>query len=451
MRGRGDCPVFNPPVPNRPVKNRAGIAVPALLLQLLILGCGSTGSDRVCGTEVADPDEVLAGCLVDVNGEPAVGIVVLATRTVEQAAKAGYSTVPSAGDVVPDSAETDRQGRYSFRKLDQGFYYITAQDTTNRSSLAPRIRQVGKSYFHLGLDTLFRTGRIKGKVLSAALETWGARATCDVPGQPYMVKTGVGGEFHLEVPPGKYAIICEADQHLPATVEGVEVMPGQETVVSVPMSTKEDAESVPPAPDRVSAVYDTALGIIHLSWPPVEFKEKFLYYVRRIDPKNSADYKMFSMTDTFFSDVIYPPLSDTSAAAREPKTVIYNILTCKFGTNIMSRSMARIEVPNVRPPLLAGPVLELKALGGAAEFFVGDTASLAGAYRNPRRLNKRLVWILEETGVVLKSRNLTDTAGVDTLAHVWTTAGKAGIRFTVVDEAGASASASLSFLIKPTP
>lgn len=443
MKGRG----------NRAEIIRAGIAVPALLVQLLILGCGTTGPDGLCkGTEVADPDEVLAGCLVDEKGEPAVGIVVLATRTVEQAAKTGATNRRAQAADTSYSVETDRRGRFSFKNLEKGAsYYITAQDTVKKSSLAPKLLHIDKAFSFLGLDTLFRTGRIKGKVLSAYLEIWGTRATCDVPGQPYMVKTDDDHEFFLEVPPGRYEVICEADQHMGARVEDIVVTPGQETAVTVSMFTIEAAQTFPPPPDRVSAVYDTALGIIHLSWSQVRFSERLLYYVRRIDPNNNSAYKMFSTSDTFFSDVIYPPMADTSAAAREPKTVIYNILTYKFGTNILSKSMARIDVPNVRPPLLVGPILDLKALGGATEFFVGDTAALVGTYRNPRRLNKRLVWILEETGAELKTRSLADTAGADTLRHAWTTAGKAGIRLTVVDEAGATASAALPFLIKPIP
>ena len=92
-----------------------GILAPGLLAALLLQGCGLGNDGRVCGTEIADPDETIAGCLIDNKGGPAVGVRVRLSRenpqpSVQTPANAAQPS-GEAGSALVGGTETDRRGR----------------------------------------------------------------------------------------------------------------------------------------------------------------------------------------------------------------------------------------------------------------------------------------------------------------------------------------------------
>src|SRR5205807_2677393 len=99
------------------------------------LGHGSDPGARCSGTEVGDPNEVLAGCLVDDQGQPAVGALVrIVPSSQSSLAKSAADETIVPADTLPreEMAYTDGQGRYSFKDLPTGKYDLLFLDSDSQ-------------------------------------------------------------------------------------------------------------------------------------------------------------------------------------------------------------------------------------------------------------------------------------------------------------------------------
>jgi hypothetical protein len=222
--------------------------------------------------------------------------------------------------------------------------------------------------------------------------------------------------------------------------DGIVVAPGSEIEIAFRMRPVYTTEVRPPEPTGLKAVYDTLKGVVRLSWRRVSFPEPIIYHVKRFDPLNIAAFKVFTTPDTFYNDYIFPPEPDSSGPGK-PMDLIYNVRTSFLNSYTLSHGLAYAEVKSVKPPPYTGPEVTLSAVDPEGEYTVGDTVRLAGGYRNPKRANRRLFWSVDGIAGELMGRTLSDSAGTDTLVYRLDAAGTTRIRFTVIDQAGISASA----------
>lgn len=434
------------------------ILASGLLAALLLQGCGLGNDGRVCGTEIADPDETIAGCLIDNKGGPAVGVRVRLSRenpqpSVQTPANAAQPS-GEAGSALVGGTETDRRGRFAFHDVPAGRYTLQFLDSSGRPVADNLAATVQDAFTSAGIHQIFRVATISGVVLGAESGAPIVDADCYVPGKPYSAMTDDAGRFELHVLPEKtgnvYSVRCSRPQMETATLEGVQVEPGGEAEVEFRLRLEYVLEPRPPAPIGLKAVYDSVKGVVRLSWNRVFYSEPVVYYVKRFDPLNIAAFKVFTTPDTFYNDYIFPPEPDPSGTGK-PIDLIFNVKTSLLNSNTLSVNHAYAEVKGVKPPPYTGPEVLLSAVDRKDEYAVGDTVRLAGEYRNPKRPNRRLYWSVDGIEGELMGRALSDSAGTDTLAYRLDTPGTTRIRFTVIDQAGLSASAWIPLPVVERP
>lgn len=406
----------------------------------------------VCGTEVPDPTELVYGCLVDEDGLPVPGFSVQAGTPVP----GHYPGVDSGAIRMVDSSTTDSLGRFSFRKLETGRFYISAQEGSLRSMRTRLVeRHPGDTAkTRLGKNTLFRNGLIQGILRAEQDGSPLPFVVCEVVDRPYAAKSGEDGRFNLFLPPGRATLECGANRgDMNAARAIFEAVAGETDTLTLSLSLKDDDDVRPQAPAGLSYRYDAATGIVHLSWPAVASAPGgILYVIKRTDlTVGQHAYTTFFTSDTFHADVIPWPRDEDGVVRAEPKTILYNVGTSFSNKITYSRTTVDTLVA-VDPPLFLGPEVEVKILGDTSVFTVGDTARLVGTWRNRYRGNRHLAWTLDADGSPLKPRREPiETAGADTLAYVCAAPGNRGIRFKVTDLSGAAVSLLQVIEIKPAP
>jgi hypothetical protein len=409
---------------------RFGFFALALLVPLLA-GCA--------GTEVPDPDE-LAGTLVDKDNAPAPGYLVKAVRIRKPAGSAsGDDTAAYADSTVSDSL-----GRYAFKELPRGLYTIHVLDSEGRQ-VSNSLEILWDGGFLDGqILIIYGAGRIMGRVVDHKSRLPLQDVSCYAPGEDHSSTTDDSGMFTLEwvvlKAPRTVKVRCAASSHETAEMAGIEVVPGRDTSITFELRAKYEVEPRPPEPTGLKAVYDSVKGVVRLSWKRVFHSEPIEYSVKRFDPLNISASKVFTTPDTFYNDYVFPPEPDSSGPGK-PIDLIYNVKTLLYKSNTLSLNHAYAEVKGVKPPPYSGPEVTLSVVNGKAEYAVGDTVRLAGGFRNSKRPNRRLFWSVDGIDGELMGRALSDSAGTDTLAYRLDSPGTTRIRFTVVDQAGLSASA----------
>lgn len=418
---------------------------------------GHGGGPDTCGTDQPDPDEDLIGCLVDEDDNPIAGVTVRATRVKISAAKRSEAmSSAEAADSVFESSVSDARGKYAFEDLDTGLYVLRAVDSAGRS-LPPTLKQVQGKADDPDTYVLVRTGTIRGTVKDSVTGEPLDRMKCDIPGLPYGVETDSGGHFTLLVPMGQYALRCGEYPYRVSQIDGLKVLPGLETEADFHLMLKTEVEVRPPPPSSVTIRYDKVTGIVHLSWPKVTFKKPVHYWLRRIDPTalgpdsdpKAPYFTQWTTADTFWADVVYWPKAESNGTkAKVPKVLTYNIGATLATEYAYSKTWVEDTV-TATPPMFLGPAVSVKAVDTSSVYTAGDTAILVGEYHNPFRVNKKLSWVMEGTGIELQGKTLSGKDGVDTLVYPCIVP-SASLRITlrVTDEFGEVGSDGYGFQVK---
>lgn len=432
---------------------RAGNALSGLAaflpgLPFLLASCVSLEPVKSCSTEIPDPTEDIAGCLVDLDDNPLAGITVYLTPASDAAAKEAASADPISEGPI-DTVITSKMGRYSFSGLEDGFYFVTVNDS-DRALV--EVRQAENSFTQrsLKVDTLKTAGALEVTVFSAIDKQPIELVNCDIPGKPILARTDENGKVELQLPPGKsYDLRCViGDGFEVVKKSGIAIQSGVVHRDTFYMSSKHGSKSRPPSPASASARYDSITGIVHLTWSKVNYPG-FKYWIYRVDPTLQNLYAENTTTDTQYADVVYWPPSETGPVIAKSKWLVYNIgtvLTSSSYTLSLDPVQLRVEVT---PPVFLGPSVSLSFPGGKGGCTVGDTARLAGAFSNRYRSNRSLAWTDAISGDTLQAaREYRDSAGTDTLVYPCRAPRSLRVRFTVIDESGLSASAFLPFEVK---
>jgi hypothetical protein len=436
----------------------------AFLVSCVPVNPGGGSGGGTCGSQITDPDEVLAGCLIDKDGGPAIGARVQAFQ-IGSKASAKRSAV---GDTDASDLEltrsgklvyTDGTGRYSFKKvLGEGSYDLLFQSVSaiqgkdsldTAYALHPDI-YVSKSYLFLDKDFLSKRGYIVGVLEDKSSLDPIVGATCFVPGKPFGDTSDIHG-FRWSMPAGIYSVVCRYPPYQDAMFEKITVISGQDADVHLQMGMKDDT-SHDFAPAYLTASYDSLSGVVHLTWPAMDFRGFHGYEVRRIDPTKFPDVVFFHPEDSSFDDLVYTTRADTI-----PKRLYYAVTCIRTNTSIRDWTPAVVDV---KPPPIVGADIELGLVPADTSHadtsntvVVGDTARIWSRFENHLRINTELAWSaqrpvddtfawVEDYSQVRKIRALS---GTDTLAYLCKSPGKVKIKLTVTDEQGISNTSYLRF------
>lgn len=452
----------------------------ALFAGMLLAGCNfinspGGGGEGTCGTQVGDPNEVLAGCVNDENGNPAIAATVLVyqSKPGTLAKAAAYSSGNAALPDPPVSilVQTNNYGRYSITsKLPADSYDILIQ--ANASDLQPdgtpktpavalktNIRINAGGRLLLEAQQLHPRGSLKARVT----DKFGGvlpGAICSDPSGRFVDTTDETGFLNMSLPQGHYSLTFSHSPQKPVTRE-VDVVAGLDTKLET-VELSDGEGNITPA--LITAKYDSVTGMVHLGWPKTGFTGFFSYEVRRIDIHKFPESTLYRTSDTVFDDLVY------RSRAEKDSTSLYYSVVVRTGTK--TNDWAKSNLLDVKPPKVVGPDIEMGYKTSAAGsdtldsivvrkdsvFTVGDTAHFLARYRNQFRSNTKLLWVAKRAyddtfawiPEMSEPRTILALSGYDVYAYPCLLPGKIEISLTVEDELGTFNTVSLRFeIVKP--
>jgi hypothetical protein len=235
----------------------------AVIAGSLIWSCEGSATQTTNG-------QCLHGTLVDARGNPVSGAKVMAWPV---------GAIGNPGAEAPARAETDAQGRYALDGLDAGEFNVFGEKGSGASTvLIPRV-QYAETELDLGVDTLTPPGTITGRVLSGGNPR--AEVFCYIPGSAYIAMTDSLGGFTLpRVPEGTYRVKYTSEGHVTA-VDSPVVVRSAEITALADKAMEIDEALQPPPPDGLTAVIDSATGLVTLRWNQAPVNDVASYEVQR--------------------------------------------------------------------------------------------------------------------------------------------------------------------------
>jgi hypothetical protein len=256
------------------------------------------------------------------QGNPQIVAVVVDTlrKPVQNATVVIYS-VPLNSDsslqpVGPETTaigKTNGTGTCSFDSIPNGLYALFASDSGRaRAAMSAKIALSGnRPATSAYSDTLVlgATGSIKGVVTRNGVP--GIIQNAQLKDGFIQVKMAEIDRFTITGPDGKYSFV-----NLPAGVysiyyyasDGFYTSKRQDIVVATGMETIADTVKLKPVPrllppTGLKAIYDTAAGIVTLSWQKVTYADLRWYEVDRIDI-STPNIRSFIAVDTTAMDTL---------------------------------------------------------------------------------------------------------------------------------------------------
>jgi hypothetical protein len=412
------------------------------LLSLWVSGC-SDQPYKNCGTQITDPDDPLAGCVELENGQPAVAVRVVA---VPSGAAAKTSALAKGAAAAPDylTTHTDGRGLYRFDDVPDGDYSLVFEDSATRNTGEWRVGRTvnvtvkngGKQF--LPKVTLQRAGTLSVTVVDGGSESLVVGAECRVDGTPYVGSSAANGAFILYLPESRlYEMTCDLKPYTPRIIR-FEINSGQTKSVKVQMFEGDGPTTIPP-PTNLSAVLDTATGIVRVAWSNPSVPGPFEYIVKRADVGTGGILTLSGLGDTVHYDAVFGGDSATVTA----KTMQYSVACVQRGkTGYFAFSK----------PLMVtrGPAARIAFLDTAkTSCHANDSISFEGSWSSRFQDASLLAWSLR--GDILKSKPLSGREGKDTLTIPCGDPGDPTVELRVKDVAGVTAVTRLQLQVIPAP
>jgi hypothetical protein len=406
------------------MKRPAGVFFLSLTLGIaLLVRCGCDNGVGPSISAGGSGTETIAGNLVGPDGSPLEGAAV----TVYEAGASDASLAKAVADTFTDNA-----GRFAFdtSQIRPGTYSIEC-DYGNGELKAwiAEIEYVSDSVT-LGIIKLKPPGSISGTVTID--EDTMVESHAFIPGTSYDAWTGVDGEFTISgIPEGTFTVFFSHPGYLRASLDSIAVRSGADTALA-PVALERDPSLAPPAPDSLSAVFDTLDGIVTLIWPAVSVRDLKGYNVY-IDTGGPCPCLLnpLPVNGVTFSDTVYQNAGDTLA-----RTLTYHVRAVdSSATESLPSETVSIDAV---PPKMVATVFEwtIEPEPGAT-LAEGDTVRIIVAFSNPTRSIVGLWWGIDDSaGRTGEKHPDTVTAGEDTLLDEWTEGGEKTVYITVQDASG---------------
>ncbi|MBN1982030.1 MAG: hypothetical protein JW795_10885 [Chitinivibrionales bacterium] len=296
---------------------------------------------------------------------------------------------------------------------------------------------------NIGIITMRKPGFIQGRVSLNGEYTGGVEI--DLSGFSFMAKSNDSGNFLIaNIFPGIYDVRYMHQGYKTDYDRQVEVKSGLVTS----MQTKNlvyDTAGAPPAPIRLSAVYDTMAGTVHLQWRRVAIADLLKYEIfNALDDASSPISIGFSKNqDTLFNHVVFSNLSDTSN-----HSCCYQVKTIDTDNNSSVFSQ-KCQIQAASPTL----VVTTFTITVRDSIKVGTPFKIIVDYKNPTRINDSLIWKLKRKSpdtVRVKSSAVHSKSGNDTLVHTFTATDSGTVTLVVeaIDNGGHRWSTAVSLTVK---
>ncbi len=383
------------------------------LLALLLCCTDSPIAQGGSGTET------VGGILVDTLGNPVQNAMV----RIDSAGNDSSSTV------YWDA--TNSNGEYLIENISSGTYSLAG--FTPDSFLTVFIDNIvyadDSDTLDLGTDTMRAPGSIAGLVLlDSAAE---AGVLIYIPGTSFAARSDEDGLFTMSfVPEGTYNIYYTNTGFVTGIDSSVLVLSGLTTILDT-MNLIRDDNGVPPAPQNLSAAYDTVSGTVSLSWDAVNVSDLFGYYIYRKNRDDSIAFvKIGTAYDTLFTDTVFTDLLDTAA---------YNLrYAVKSVDTLTEESLfsSAVDVHAVSPRDVRTFFTWTMAPDTGDTVMSGDTVALAVNFTNATRINILIRWYTDDPLTPVRIFNVNAKDGSDTLNYIWHDTGSHAVCIEALDERG---------------
>jgi hypothetical protein len=303
----------------------------------VFFACMTTGPS----TEEGNPQ--IVAMIVDSGNRPMADVAVTAYLI-----PANTDTAAQPGSAIGvASTRSDAKGTCAFSNLPPGSYSLVAIDSAGnrgamRSGITITIKVPDAPEFS---DTLVlaAAGSLRGAVTrngvqgvtNQNLKDGGIQIKIGEIDRSYL--TGPDGAYSFsDLPPGAYTLYFYAYEFYSAKRENITVAASSTKRVDTVVLTPWPRLLLVP-PKALSGVYDTAAGIVNLSWQPVRYDSLRWYKVQRINLTTMRETDIICI-DTFYTDTL----------AGIPAGTILDYAVCSVGmvdkTLSQSASTAPVEI-----------------------------------------------------------------------------------------------------------
>lgn len=374
---------------------------------ILALACGGValwgcGDGRLAGTEVENE----IGYVYEPGGAPAAGASV-------RVVPVGYNPQPGAAKASAGiyKLATDAQGRYSVHGIPGGQYNILAskdglaafRDSVNIDGAASA----------LAADTLAATSDLSGIVRLQPNHN-PATATVQLLGTTLYANVDASGRFRLDgLAAGTYQarIATTVPEYTPLFVRFV--VP--EGVSLAWPDTLRPIYTGIPVVEGLRASYDTAAGVVHLSWSPTGYPNRIGYLVYRdtllARTLSSDPINRFRILDTAYEDTLaWPMLSPNEPDQHWEYRVAVLSSNGKPGESYLTAAVTAVS------PATRKTFVTLETEGTEAEMTsLGSPIRLIARFRNATLGNVHVTWRSDASGTPVRERDVDGREGADTL------------------------------------
>ena len=361
--------------------------------------------------------ETVGGILVDTLGNPVANALVL------------VAPVDTSSSVEYWDA-TNKEGKYLIEKIKAGIYYLESynQDSTLFIYIDSIIYANDSVGLDLGVDTMQAPGSISGRVLCDSVATPGV--SIYIPGTSFDAHSDDSGNFIISfIPEGIYNVYYEYTGFIMGKDSNVLVTSGLTTQLET-KNLSIDPNDKPPAPSFLTASYDTAGGMVNLTWEKVNVSDLLGYNIYRKDTTDTVFIKIATAYTNAYSDTVFKDLSDTNTYFYQYQVTSVDTLTNE------SDFSPRADI-NAIPPAVLMTLFTWTLMPSDTDTVVnGQSVNLAVNFQNKTRKIILIRWYTGNPFEIIRTVNVNTKKGDDTLTHTWQDTGAHLVCVEALDERG---------------
>lgn len=378
-------------------------------------------SDTPVATQGGSGTETVGGILVDTLGNPVNNAIVQATSV-------DTNNPQTSGDV------TNKDGEYVLENIKAGIYNIEGRtlDTSLIIFMDSIIYADDSQPLDLGIDTMHAPGSISGSVFLDSIANPGVLIY--IPGTSYSAYSDDSGKFVIShVPEGIYSVYYYYPGYIVGKDSLVNVYSGSDTTLDTKY-LQPDPNDDPPAPRHISATYDTATGVVTLTWEKVKVSDLYGYYVYRKEDSDTDFIKIATAFDTIYHDTIDTIINNPNDSTIQCR-LQYQVKSVDTLTNTSSFS-PRADITAWSPTLIM-TLFTWTLLPGDTDTVVnGQSVDLAVHFKNKTRKNILIRWYTGNPLDTVRITSVNTKEGDDTLSYTWQDTGVYLVCVEALDEKG---------------
>ena len=377
-------------------------------------------SNSPVATQGGSGTETVGGIFVDTLGNPV---------------KNAFVHVSSSDTINPQTFwdATNKDGEYLIENIKAGIYNLEGFTSDTSLIIFMGILYTDDSKpLDLGVDTMQAPGSISGTVLLDSTANPGVLIY--IPGTSYSAYSDDSGKFVIShVPEGVYSVYYYYPGYALGKDSLVNVYSGLDTTLDTKY-LQPDPNDDPPAPRYISATYDTASGVVILTWEKVKVSDLYGYYVYRKEDSDTAFIKIATVFDTIYYDTIDTIINNPTDSTIQCR-LQYQVKSVDTLTNTSSFS-PRADI-TAESPMLIMTLFTWTLLPGDTDTVVnGQSVDLAVHFKNKTRENILIRWYTGDPLDTVRIKSVNTKEGDDTLSYTWQDTGVYLVCVEALDEKG---------------